>query len=294
MSKKSKIKTTLDNLFAGGRTTPEEAKAEKERTTALINSASSEKAKMAAQLEEIVPDPKIAEIERVENMKIEEPNPAQNQPIDNQTPEIIELLSQAIQPVSATELPVAPQAKSAEPQLPVVPVETAGEKANPEQLNVAEIDLANRVKVDDDEQLVIFTLGEELYGVTIRTVESIIKIQAITEVPSTAAYVLGVTNLRGTVVPVLDLRKRFSLQFADTTPNTRIIIINADGAKVGIVVDEVTEVLKVAQIAIQPTPPMATTIESAFISGIAKINGRLVILLDLVKVLDASSRQYNR
>jgi purine-binding chemotaxis protein CheW len=95
-------------------------------------------------------------------------------------------------------------------------------------------------------------------------------------------------------VPVLDLRKRFNLPSSDNTSNTRIVIINAEGAKVGIVVDEVTEVLKVGRNSIQPPPPMSTTVESAFINGIARINDRLVILLDLEKVLAASSRQFNR
>jgi len=129
--------------------------------------------------------------------------------------------------------------------------------------------------------------------VTIHAVESIIKLQAITEVPRTAAFILGVTNLRGTVVPVVDLRKRFNLTSNENTPNTRIVIVNAEVGKVGIVVDEVTEVLKVPREAVQPPPPMSTTIESAFINGIARIADKLVILLDLEKVLASSTKQHN-
>jgi purine-binding chemotaxis protein CheW len=112
-------------------------------------------------------------------------------------------------------------------------------------------------------------------------------------VPKTTAFILGVTNLRGTVVPVLDLRIRFNLPLNENTANTRIVIVNSEGSKVGIVVDEVTEVLKVSRNTIQPPPPLSTTIESSFINGIARLDDRLVILLDLEKVLTSSSRQHN-
>jgi len=293
MNKKSRIKTTLDSLFTGGRINPEEDKAE-EIKTATIKHASLEKAKRTVQPVKKAPEAKKPEKEQVEKTKTEAANLVKNQLVDNQPPDISELHLQAVQPESAVDKPSAPQLEPAKQQTTLLPVEKAEVDVKQEQIGEVEIELAKNGKMDVEEHLVIFSLGNELYGVTIHSVESIIKNQAITEVPRTASYVLGVTNLRGTVVPVLDLRKRFSLQFTETTPNTRIIIINADGSKVGIVVDEVTEVLKVDQLSIQPPPPMATTIESAFISGIAKINGRLVILLDLVKVLASSSRQYKR
>ena len=293
MNKKSRIKTTLDSLFTGRRINPEEDKAE-EIKTATIKPASLEKVKRTVQPVKKEAESKKVEKEQEEKMKTEAAKPVQNQLVDNQPPDISEPLSLAVQPVGAAERQSTPQLEPAEQQTPILPVEKGKVDVKQEQIIETVIELAKNGKMADEEHLVIFSLGKELYGVTIHSVESIIKIQAITEVPRTASYVLGVTNLRGTVVPVLDLRKRFSLQFAETTPNTRIIIINADGSKVGIVVDEVTEVLKVAQLSIQPPPPMATTIESAFISGIAKINGRLVILLDLVKVLASSSRQYKR
>ncbi|NMB53292.1 MAG: purine-binding chemotaxis protein CheW [Leptolinea sp.] len=157
-----------------------------------------------------------------------------------------------------------------------------------------EIDLSEQTLSGDEEHLVIFSLDREHYGVNIHAVESIIKLQAITEVPRSASFILGVTNLRGTVVPVLDLRKRFNMCACENTTNSRIIIVNAEGSKVGILVDEVAEVLKVARESIQPPPPMSTTIDSAFINGIARIGDRLVILLDLEKVLISSSRQHNR
>jgi purine-binding chemotaxis protein CheW len=274
MNKKSKIKTTLDSLFTGGKIKPEEPKVEEEDKTVAIKPTSNDTKNETDQPVRKAPESRNEEAKPVENSK-----PVVELPVEFPKPAISEPVLQTPKPGSVKEILLEVQTKQVEMKQPVVPIETSQ---------------PNKEEVDSDEQLVIFSLGKELYGVTIHSVESIIKIQAITEVPRTASYILGVTNLRGTVVPVLDLRKRFNLQFAETTPNTRIIIVNAEGSKVGIVVDEVTEVLKVAQHSIQPPPPMSTTIESAFISGIAKINDRLVILLDLEKVLASSTRKYDR
>jgi purine-binding chemotaxis protein CheW len=137
-----------------------------------------------------------------------------------------------------------------------------------------------------EEQLVVFELGNEYYGLDISAVEGIIKIQAITSMPRAPEFVEGVTNLRGMVVPVIDLRKRFGLPVLDNTSDTRIVIVNLGKTKVGMVVDGVSEVLRVPEEAIQPTPPIVTSVDTAFIRGIAKLNERLVTLLDLKKVLN--------
>lgn len=136
-----------------------------------------------------------------------------------------------------------------------------------------------------EKQLVIFELAHEHYGVNIAAVESIIKMQAITAVPFAPPFVEGVTNLRGVVLPVIDLRKRFDLPPAEGDKNTRIIIVEINGLTVGMVVDAVAEVLRVSDESIEPPSPLMMTADSAFITGIAKIDERLVILLDLNKVL---------
>jgi purine-binding chemotaxis protein CheW len=135
-----------------------------------------------------------------------------------------------------------------------------------------------------ENQLVIFKLGNEHYGVNIAAVESIIKLQDITSVPRAPEFVEGVTNLRGTVLPVIDLRRRFGLPPEENTKDTRIVVIEMNGSVVGMIVDAVTEVLRISQEAIEPPSPLVTTIDSAFITGIAKVAGRLVILLDLSKI----------
>lgn len=142
-----------------------------------------------------------------------------------------------------------------------------------------------------EHQLVIFELANEHYGVDIAAVEGIIKMQLITVVPHAPSFVEGVTNLRGAVLPVIDLRKRFNLPLEDTTKNSRIINITFDTFKVGMIVDAVSEVLRVPEDAIEPTPPIVTTVDSAFITGIAKLEGRLIILLDLGKILSINDQE---
>lgn len=136
-----------------------------------------------------------------------------------------------------------------------------------------------------ERQQVVFNLANEHYGVDIATVESIIKLPTITLVPHAPRFVEGVTNLRGKVLPVIDLRKRLGLAASEPTKNTRIIVMEVQGVTVGMVVDGVNEVLRIGTEAIEPPSPVVTTAESAFITGVAKVAERLVILLDLSKVL---------
>jgi purine-binding chemotaxis protein CheW len=140
------------------------------------------------------------------------------------------------------------------------------------------------------EKHVIFTLANEHYGVGIAVVDSIIKLQAITAVPRAPNFVEGVTNLRGKVLPVIDLRKRFGLPAEESTKEARIVVTEMDGSTVGMLVDTVSEVLDVANEAIEPPSPIVTTVDSGFITGIAKVDDRLVILLDLEKVLSAEEK----
>jgi purine-binding chemotaxis protein CheW len=134
--------------------------------------------------------------------------------------------------------------------------------------------------------LVVFALGDEQYGVGIDAVDSIIRPKSITAVPRAPDFVEGVTNLRGTVLPVVDLHRRFGLPGQDATKDTRIIVAESGGNKVGMMVDAVLEVRRVPEAAIEPPSPLVAAIDSAFITGIAKVgDGRLIILLDLGRVL---------
>lgn len=136
-----------------------------------------------------------------------------------------------------------------------------------------------------EQQLVVFDLSNEHYGLDIATVEGIIKIQAITRMPQAPDFVEGVSNLRGSVVPVIDLRRRFGLASQEPTKDTRIVVVYMGSKKVGMIVDGVSEVLRIPDDSIEPPPPMVTSVNTAFIKGIAKLENRLVTLLDLNKVL---------
>jgi purine-binding chemotaxis protein CheW len=137
-----------------------------------------------------------------------------------------------------------------------------------------------------EHQLVVFELAEELYGINIALVESIIKMQSITQLPQTPSYIRGVTNLRGTVLPVIDLRMRFGLETQPDTKRSRVIIVTMGNIKVGVMVDGVSEVLRVPDESIEPLPPMVNSVNADFLKGIARLEDRLIILLDVEKVLD--------
>jgi purine-binding chemotaxis protein CheW len=142
-----------------------------------------------------------------------------------------------------------------------------------------------------DYQIVIFELASELFGLQIAAVESIIKLQPITQVPHAPSFVEGVTNLRGNVLPVIDLRKRFGFEAMQVDKNSRIIVVNVDKVKVGMLVDAVKEVLTISEQAVEPAPSITMTVDSNFITGIVKITKNLVILLNLDKVLAGQGKK---
>jgi purine-binding chemotaxis protein CheW len=142
-----------------------------------------------------------------------------------------------------------------------------------------------------EKQFVVFELAQESFGVPIEAVEGIIKQQKITSMPNLPAYIEGVTNLRGAIVPVLDLRKRFSLPIGTETNDTRIVIIHMGLVSMGMVVDSVSEVLTIDEAVIESIPQLLSTVDTAYITGIANLGERLVILLSLKAVLSSSENQ---
>jgi purine-binding chemotaxis protein CheW len=130
-----------------------------------------------------------------------------------------------------------------------------------------------------------FYLGDEEYGLEILKVREIIGIMEITTVPRTPDFVKGVINLRGKVIPVLDLRLKFSMPEAERTEETCVIVVQVEEVEVGIVVDKVSEVLDIAAEAIDEAPQFGTDINTDFILGMGKSEGHVTILLDISKVL---------
>jgi len=137
-------------------------------------------------------------------------------------------------------------------------------------------------------QLVSFRLGSEEFGVNILEVQEIIRVVEITRVPQTPSFVEGVINLRGRVVPIIDLRKRLGFAAAEHDKNTRIVVVTIDGNILGMVVDSVSEVLRVPLTAIEPPPDFIVSgVEAEFITGVAKLEDRLLLSLDLSKIIGA-------
>ncbi|HLH25601.1 MAG TPA: chemotaxis protein CheW [Chloroflexota bacterium] len=138
---------------------------------------------------------------------------------------------------------------------------------------------------DGEEQVVVLELAGEAYGVEIERVQEIIRMQSITRVPNGPAGVEGVTNLRGRVIPVLDLRQRFGLAQTPPTRQSRIVVAELGEHAVGLVVDGVSEVLRVPTDAVEPPSALVTGADSLYLRGVAKIDERLVLLLDLARLL---------
>lgn len=142
-----------------------------------------------------------------------------------------------------------------------------------------------------ENQVVIFELGGEQFGVEIGAVESIVQMLPVTHVPQAPAFVRGVTNLRGRVLPVLDLYARFGLSDPGNSKERRIVVVHCGGTEAGIIVDGVSEVMTLDPAQVEPPPPLTRTAASEFVSGIAKLGERIVILLDLRKVLSAQEEE---
>ncbi|MBF4691750.1 chemotaxis protein CheW [Fusibacter ferrireducens] len=135
-------------------------------------------------------------------------------------------------------------------------------------------------------EFVTFKLNQEYYGIDINNVENIEKVLPITRVPYSSPYVKGVVNLRGIIVPVVDLRIRFGLPPKEATDESRIIIINLDEMKIGMLVDSSSEVLQISEDDIDAAPNVKKDIDNEFIKNIGKKNERIIMLINLFKVLN--------
>ncbi|SDQ60156.1 chemotaxis protein CheW [Virgibacillus salinus] len=136
-----------------------------------------------------------------------------------------------------------------------------------------------------DRKVIIFQLNDEEYAVSVQQVGSIERIQPITRVPQTADFVKGVINLRGVVTPIIDLRIRFGLKETEFTESSRIIIVYLDEMEVGLIVDAANDVIDIPEDTIEPAPEVIGSVDIDYIDGVAKLDNRLLILLNLRKVL---------
>jgi len=143
-------------------------------------------------------------------------------------------------------------------------------------------------------QLVSFNIGDEEFGVDILSVQEINRMMDVTRVPNAPDYVEGVVNLRGKVIPVIDLRRRFGMERKPHDKNTRIIVVELAGKVVGFVVDAVREVLRIPRSVTEPPPALGGSLKEHYITAVGKLDDRLLILLDLEKILSENVLQTAR
>ncbi len=148
-------------------------------------------------------------------------------------------------------------------------------------------------QLDDSEQFLTFMLGKEEFGVEILRVQGIQGWDYVTPIPNSPDYVLGVTNLRGSVVPIIDLRRRFDLEDKEFGPTTVVIVVKVvspgQDRVIGMVVDGVSEVYSVNNEDIQPSPDFGGNVDTRFINGLATMNDRMIILLNIDELLNEAA-----
>lgn len=136
-----------------------------------------------------------------------------------------------------------------------------------------------------EEHVVVFRLAEEYYAFDIQCVQEIVRVQTITAIPGVHDWIEGITNLRGRVVPVIDLRRRCSVEAAEHTPETRIVVVSSVSGMVGFIVDAVTEVMRIPGEQIEPPASIVSGPQNVYLRAVAKLEDRLVSLIDLDGVL---------
>ena len=153
-----------------------------------------------------------------------------------------------------------------------------------------EIEGVEKKKLENMLQFLSFTLGEEEYGVEILRVQEIRSWEPVSRIPNVPHYEKGVVNLRGAIVPIIDLRERFGLDHSEYTPLTVVVILQAQNEQgntrtMGVVVDSVSDVIDVDKKTIQSAPNFGAKVSTEFINGLASVNDRMVMLLDVKKLL---------
>lgn len=144
-------------------------------------------------------------------------------------------------------------------------------------------------------QIACFRLGEDLYAADIMRIKEIIRLQKLTSLPKAPAFVEGVLNLRGTVIPVVDLRKRFDLPAVSHSRDTRLLIVSVGKQLLGLVVDEVTEVISIPVKDIKPSPQLARGVGAEYLVGVCLARDSLIMLLNLDRILsDRESDELQR
>ena len=148
-----------------------------------------------------------------------------------------------------------------------------------------------KVQTEEVLQLVSFNIGQEEFGLDIQRIQEINRMVDITRVPNSPEFVSGVINLRGKVIPIIDLRKRFGFPPKENDKNTRIIVVELGETVIGFIVDAVQEVIRIPKNITEPPPPIVAGIGSEYITAVAKLENRLLILFDPDRILLEKEKQ---
>ncbi|MEE9442639.1 MAG: chemotaxis protein CheW [candidate division Zixibacteria bacterium] len=151
----------------------------------------------------------------------------------------------------------------------------------------------NNVATEELLQLVSFKIGSEEYGIDILKVQEINRMPDITKVPQAPHYVDGVINLRGKVIPIINTRRKFNLEEKEEDKDTRIVVVDINGEVIGLVVDSVNEVLRIPGSIVEPPPNVTIDSGANYITGVARLDDRLLILLDLGKLVGDTTAMMN-
>ncbi|MBZ5749893.1 chemotaxis protein CheW [Metabacillus rhizolycopersici] len=139
--------------------------------------------------------------------------------------------------------------------------------------------------MSEDMKVIVFQLENEEYGIPVQQVRSIERVQHITRVPRTAPFIKGVINLRGVITPIIDLRIRLGLAELSVNESTRIIIVSNEDMDVGFIVDAANDVIDLGEDTIEPAPDVVGSVQAEYIKGVAKVEKRLIVMIDLEEVL---------
>ncbi len=151
--------------------------------------------------------------------------------------------------------------------------------------NLADSSFDAAARSGQEEHVVIFRLSDEYYALDIQAVQEIVRMQTITAIPGSDAWVEGITNLRGRVVPVIDLRRRCGINASDYTAETRIVVVSSPNGMVGLIVDAVSEVMRIPSAQVEPPGTIVSGAGNSYLRGIAKLKDHLVSLMDLDGIL---------
>ena len=147
-----------------------------------------------------------------------------------------------------------------------------------------------KVAGDTLDQMISFAISDEDYGVDIQTVKEVIRKKEITRLPKAPAFVKGVINLRGDVIPIIDLRERFNMEQQEYTNMTRVIVVEVEGRSIGMVVDSVSHVLRIEEGQIEPPPPCVGKVSEEYIRGVGKVDDKLIVLLNIDRILTSEEK----